>query len=98
MCEEFEMALQRKSKLRVYKELECGVGFEEYLKHIKGPSSGLFLKFRSGTHGLYEELGRHAKGGGSQECPTYGACKESVERLLLECASYDSQSQIFLTI
>ena len=29
--EEFEIALQHKWKLRVYKELKCGVGFEEYL-------------------------------------------------------------------
>ena len=58
-CEEFETALQHKWKLRVYKELECGVGFEEYLKHVKGPFSRLFFKFRSGTHGHFEELGRH---------------------------------------
>ena len=55
-CEEFEMALQHKSKLHVYKELKCGVGFEENLKHVKGPSSTctctLRLKFCSGTHGL----------------------------------------------
>ena len=39
------------SKLRVYKELKCGLGFEEYLKRVKGPSSRLLLKFCSGTHG-----------------------------------------------
>ena len=94
-CEEFEMALQHKSKLRVYKELKRGVGFEEYLKHVKGPPSRLLFKFRSGTHGLFEELGRHAKEGGSQECPNCGACKESVEHVLFECASYDSQRQNF---
>ena len=32
-CEEFEMALQHKSKLHVYKELKNEVGFEEYLQH-----------------------------------------------------------------
>ena len=41
------------------------------------------------------QLGRHAKGGGSQECTNCGACKESVENVLFECASYDSQRQIF---
>ena len=41
-------------------------------------------------------MGRHAKRGGSQECPKCGACKESVEHVLLECASYDSQRQHFL--
>ena len=57
------MALQCKLKLCVYKELKHGVGFEDYLKHVKGPSSRLLFKFCSGTHGLFEELGRHAKGG-----------------------------------
>ena len=93
--EELEMALQHKSKLRVYKELKCGVGFEEYLEHVKGPSSRLFFMFHSGTYGLFEELGRHAKGGGSQEYPNCVACKESVEHVLFECASYDSQRQFF---
>ena len=66
------MALQHESKLRLYKELKCDVGFEEYLQHIKGPSSRLFFNFCSGTHGLFEELGRHAKGSGFQECPNCG--------------------------
>ena len=84
--------------MRVCKELKHGVGFDEHLKHVKGFSSWLLFKFRSGTHGLFEDLGRHAKGSGSQECPTCGACRESVEHVLFECASYDSQRQIFLTI
>ena len=32
--------------------------------------------------------------GGSQECPNCGACKESVEHVVFECASYDSQRKI----
>ena len=39
-----------------------------------------------------------SKRGGSQECPNCGACKESVEHVLSECASYDSQRQLFWTI
>ena len=50
----------------------------------------MFLKFCLGTHGLFEELDRHHKGGGSQECPNCGACNESVVHVLFECASYDS--------
>ena len=38
------------------------------------------------------------KGVGSQECPNCGACKESVEHVLFECASYDSQRPNFWTI
>ena len=33
--------------------------------------------------------------GGYQECPKCGACKESVEHVLLECASYDTQRENF---
>ena len=33
---------------------------------------------------------------GSQECPNCGACMESVEHVLFECASYNSQRQNFL--
>ena len=60
-CEEFEMALQPKLKLPVYKKLKRGVGFEEHLKPIKGPPSRLLFNFLSGTNGLFEEMGRHAK-------------------------------------
>ena len=73
-CEEFEMALRHKSKWCVYKELKCGVGFEEYLRYVMGPPSRLFFKFRSGTHWLFEKLGRRTKRGGSQECPKCWAC------------------------
>ena len=90
------MALQHKSKLRVYRELKREVGFEDYLEYVKGAPSRLFFKFRSGTHGLFEELGRHASRGGSQECPNCGACKESVEHVLFECKSYDFQRHVFL--
>ena len=83
-CEEFEMALQHKiQNCMFYKELKQRVGFKVYLKYVKGPSSRLFLKFRSCTHGLFEELGRHAKRDGSQDCPSCGDCKESVEHVLL---------------
>ena len=92
---EFELALQHKSKLHFYRDLKTEVGFEEYLKYVKGADARLFFKFRSGTHGLFEELGRHVGRGGSQECPNCGALKESVEHVLFECVSYDSQRQNF---
>ena len=72
------------------------IGFEEYLEYVKKATSRLFLKFRSGTNGLFEELGRHDKGGESKECPNCRACKESVEDVPFECASYDSQGLDFL--
>ena len=63
---------------------------EEYLKHVNGPPSRLLFKFCSGTHGLFEEFGRHSKRSGSQERPNCEACKESVEHVLIECESYSS--------
>ena len=51
-CKEFEMAIQHKSKLRVYRALKQEIGFEEYLKYVKEAPSRLVFKFRSGTHGF----------------------------------------------
>ena len=72
------------------------IGFQEYLQYIKGAPSRLFLTFCSGIHGLFEELGRHDKVGWSQECPNCGNCKDSVEHVLFEHASYDFQRIDFL--
>ena len=46
-------------------------------------------------YGLFEELGRHANRGGSQQCPNCVVCKQSVEHVLFKCASYHSQRPIF---
>ena len=34
-CEVFEMALNHKSKMQVYRELKFEFGFEEYLEYVK---------------------------------------------------------------
>ena len=66
----------------------------KYLDCVRGEAlSRLLFKFHLDTNRLFEELGRHASSGGSQECPNCGACKESTERVLFECASYDSQGK-----
>ena len=51
-CEEFEMALEHKSKLQVYRKLKWEIGFKEYLEYIKGALSRSFLKFLLGTMGF----------------------------------------------
>ena len=48
----------------------------------EGAPSRLFFLFHLGTHGLFEELGRHAMGYGSQAHPNCEACKESAEHVL----------------
>ena len=78
------MAIQNKSKLRIYRESTWKIGFEEYLDYAKAAPSRLLSKFCSGTHGLFEELGRD-KGGGSQECQNCWTCKVLVEQVLFEC-------------
>ena len=40
-------------------------------------------------------MGRHSNKGGLQEYPNCGACKESVEHVLFEFSSYDTQRQDF---
>ena len=50
----------------------------------------LLFKFRSGTHGLNEELGRHRGREGKVECSICGAECESVVHVLWECPAYSS--------
>ena len=48
-----------KNKLRVYRELKEVFECKKYLYGVPGMGSKLLFRFRSGTHGLNEELGRH---------------------------------------
>ena len=52
-------------------------------------SRGLF-KFRSGTHGLNEELGRYRGREGKTECSLCGNECENVSHVLWECSAYSS--------
>ena len=56
------------------------------------------LKFRSGTHGLNEELGRHRGREGKIECTLCSAeCESVVHNIILrECPSYGSCRLMFL--
>ena len=89
------MALQDKLKLQVYRKSKWEIGFEEYLEYVKGVPR-LYFKFLSGTHGLFEELGRRDNGVVHRSVLIVGrAGKESLEHVLFQCASYDSQGQDF---
>ena len=89
------MALQHKSKLRFYRELKREIGFVAYLEHVKGAPCRSVFKLHSGTHGLFEEMGRQDKVGGSQKCPNCGTCKESITNVLFNYTSYGFQRIIF---
>ena len=56
----------------------------------------LLFKFRSGTHGLNEELGRHRGREGRKECVLCGDERESVSHTLWDCSAYRSIRAQFL--
>ena len=55
----------------------------------------LLFKFRSGRHGLNEELGRHRGREGKSECTLCGSECESVVHVLWECTAYNSSRASF---
>ena len=55
----FKEGLGSKVKLSLYKTFCKAVEFKVYLHGECDAGSRLMFKFRSGTHGLNEELGRH---------------------------------------
>ena len=52
--------------------------------------------FRSGTHSLNEELGRHRGREGKTECSLYGNECENVSHVLWECSAYSSTRASFM--
>ena len=56
----------------MYKRFGKSVEFKKYLHGICDAGSRLLFKFRSGTHGLNEELGRHRGGKVRQNVPCVG--------------------------
>ena len=68
----------------------------EFLHGVSDAGTRLLFKFRSGTHGLNEELGRHRGREGKLECALCGAECESVVHVLWECSAYSSSRASFL--
>ena len=54
------------------------------------------VKFRSGTHGLNEELVRHRGREGREECLLCDAECESVSHVLWDCPAYASIRSAFM--
>ena len=54
------------------------------------------FKFRSGTHGLNEVLGRHRGREGKTECSLCGNECENVSHVLWECSAYSSTRASFM--
>ena len=81
----FWKGLDIKTKLHMYKRFVRQSEFKEYLHGLYDAGTRLLFKFRSGTHGLNEELGRHRGREGKGIC---GAECESVVHVLWECPAY----------
>ena len=86
----FEDGLNTKVKLDMYKRFGKSVEFKKYLHGICDAGSRLLFKFRSGTHGLNEELCRHRGREGKTECSLCGNECENVSHtcILWECSTY----------
>ena len=95
-CRKFEEGLNNKVKLAMYKTFGKNVEFKKYLHGVSDAGTRLLFKFRSGTHGLNEELGRHRGREGKLECALCGAECESVVHVLWECSAYSSSRASFL--
>ena len=87
----FEEGLNTKVKLDMYKCFGKSVEFKKYLHGICDARSRLLFKFRSGTHGLNEELGRR-----KTECSLCGNECENVSHVLWECSAYSSTRASFM--
>ena len=61
---------------------EGNSSLKKYLHGRSDDGGRLLFKFRSGTHGLNEELGRHSDRDGRVECTLCGAECESVVHVL----------------
>ena len=85
-----------KVKLDIYKWFGKSVEFKKYLHGVCDAGSRLLFKFRSGTHGLNEELGRHRGREGKTECSLCGDECENVSHVLWECSAYSSIRACFI--
>ena len=74
----------------MYKRFVKQSEFKKYLHGFCDAGTRLLFKFRSGTHGLNEELGRHRGREGKVECSFSGAVCESGVHVLWECPAYSS--------
>ena len=87
---DFNDSLNTKVKLNLYKSFCKEIEFKNYLQGVGDPGTRLLFKFRSGTNGLNEELGRHRGKNDDRQCKLCRGECESVVHVLWECPAYDS--------
>ena len=74
----------------MHKKLGKRVEFKKYLQGRSDAGTRLLFKFRSGTHGLNEQLGIGREG--MSEYTLCGAECENVVHVLRECTAYSSRA------
>ena len=88
---DFNDGLNSKVKLSLYKSFCKEMEFKNYLQGVGDPGTRLLFKFRSGTNGLNEELGRHRGKNDDRQCVScvglnvrvWYMCSGSVLRMIL---------------
>ena len=80
----------------MYKRFGKSVVFKKYLHGLCDAGNRLLFKFRSGTHGRNEELGRHRGREGKTECSLCGNECENVSHVLWECSANSSTRASFM--
>ena len=85
---DFDDGLNSKVNLSLYKSFCKEIEFKNYLQGVGDQGTRLMFKFRSGTNGLNEELGRHRGKNGDRQCKLCGDECESVVHVLWECPVY----------
>ena len=93
---DFNDGLNSKVKLSLYKSFCKEIEFKNYLQGVGDPGTRLLFKFRSGTNGLNEELGRHRGKNDDRQCKLCGDECESVVHVLWECPAYDTFRSTFM--
>ena len=93
---DFNDSLNTKVKLNLYKSFCKEIEFKNYLQGVGDPGTILLFKFRSGTNGLNEELGRHRGKNDDRQCKLCRGECESVVHVLWECPAYDSIRNNFM--
>ena len=92
----FKEGLDSKVKLSLYRTFCKAVEFKAYLHGECDAGSMLMFKFRSGTHGLNEELGRRRGREGRRECLLCDDECESVSHVLWDCPVYNTLRNDFM--
>ena len=94
--EEFEKGLASKIKLAMYKMFGKNIEYKDYLHGVSDAGTRLLFKFRSETHGLNEELGRHRGREGRSQCMLCDDECESVAHVLWDCPAYNIIRKSFM--